>query len=1004
MSAAFRTASGGRIDRSRSLRFTFDGRRFSGHAGDTLASALLANGVHLLGRSFKYHRPRGILSAGAEEPNALVSIIRGNGRATPNSRATEVELYEGLVAESQNRWPSLRHDFGALVDRASPLVPAGFYYKTFMGPRFLGAGWAWARIFEPLIRRAAGLGRALHSADPDRYASRYIHCDVLVVGGGPAGLAAALAATASGARVILCDDQAEPGGSLLSETDASIDGKTAGEWVTHAVAALARQGARLLSRTQAFGYFHDNFVALVERVTDHLADPDPALPRERLWQVFAKEVVLATGAIERPLVFPDNDRPGILLAGAAHTYAERYGVKPGRRAVLTGSHDSIYRTAISLAKHGVEIAGIFDHRPGAETALAALARQSGLPVTTGTAIVGTEGRLRISGARIATRADTGRARDLGTVACDCLLMSAGWTPSVHLFSQSRGKLAWDPAKQAFLPATSPARVRVAGACAGMDALSEAIASGWAAGEGAARAAGFATRGLGGIAVESSRTLTGGPLPDSPPGRGARQKAFVDFQNDVTAADIAIAHSEGFRSVEHLKRYTTTGMGTDQGKTSNMNALAITADHQQAALPAVGLTTFRAPYTPVTFGALASHSRGDLFDPIRRTPIDGWAQQHGAIFEDVGQWKRARYFPRAGENPPTAVARESTTVRAAVGLFDASTLGKIEVVGPDAAEFLDRIYVNSLRTLKVGACRYGVLTNEAGFVEDDGVVGRMAENIFHVTTTTGGAARVLHMMEDYRQTEFTDLTCWLTSTTEQWAVIAVQGPQARAVLEPLVEGIRLGRTEFPHMSVREGRVAGVPARIFRVSFTGELGFEVNVPADYGCAVWEAVWEEARRHGGCCYGTEAMHVLRAEKGFIIVGQETDGTVTLEDLGLGWAAGRGKADFVGKRSTRRPDMVKLDRRQLVGLRTVDPRVVLEEGAQITADALPKTGKPALGHVTSSYWSATLGHSIGLALVAGGRARHGEHLHVPMPTGAIEVVVGPPTFYDPEGGRLDA
>ena len=1005
MSGAFRTQSGGRIDRVAPLSFTFDGARYVGLVGDTLASALLANGVHLVGRSFKYHRPRGILSAGPEEPNALVTVKRDGGRVTPNLRATQIELYDNLVADSQNRWPSLRHDFGAFAGPLSPLFPAGFYYKTFMGPRWLGSNWAWTSLYEPLIRRAAGLGHAPASPDPDRYASRYAHCDVLVVGAGPAGLCAALAAGQAGARVILCDEQPELGGSLLSETTATVGGKSALDWTAEAIGLLSdHDRVMLLPRTQAFGYFHDNVIALAERVTDHLAKPDPASPRERLWQVFARQVVLATGAIERPLVFPDNDRPGIMLAGAAHTYLERYGVKPGHRAVLAGSHDTIYRTALALVRRGVEIAGIFDHRSHPDSHLIPLARQAGISVTAGAMIIGTSGRLRVSRVRAGARSGDGPVRDAGELACDHVLMCGGWTPSVHLFSQSRGKLAWDAEKQAFLPARSHARVRSAGACAGDNELSEAIENGFAAGENAARAAGLNARPRAAIAVENAETLNGGSLGELPHRDGqSRKMAFVDFQNDVTSEDLKLAVREGFRSIEHVKRYTTTGMATDQGKTSNMNALGIMSGELNRPLPDVGLTTFRMPYTPVTFGTLAAHSRGDLFDPIRRTPIDGWAQDNGAVFEDVGLWKRARYFPKAGEDMHAAVGRECRTVRSAVGVLDASTLGKIEVVGPDASEFLERLYVNDIRNLAIGQCRYGILLNEAGFVIDDGVIGRVADNTFHVTTTTGGAARVLHMMEDYLQTEFPDLACWLTSTTEHWAVIAVQGPKSRDALAPLVEGIDLGKANFPHMSLAEGKVAGVPARIFRVSFTGELGFEVNVPADYGYSVWERIWREVRKHNGCAYGTEAMHVLRAEKGFIIVGQETDGTVTVGDLGLAWAVGRQKQDYVGKRSLSRPDMVKPDRQQLVGLQTVDPKIVLEEGAQITMEASPTAGTAALGHVTSSYWSDALGRSIALALVSGGRKRKGERLHVPMPGGAVEVVVTAPVFYDPKGARLD-
>jgi sarcosine oxidase subunit alpha len=1004
MSGAFRTASGGRIDRGKPLLFTFDGNSYTGFQGDTLASALLANGVHLIGRSFKYRRPRGILSAGSEEPNALVTVTRGGGRVTPNLRATQVELYDGLVAQSQNCWPSLQWDIGAISGMLAPLFSAGFYYKTFMGPRFLGSNRAWTHIYEPLIRRAAGLGRAATSPDPDHYAGRYAHCDVLVVGAGPAGLSAALVAAEAGARVILCDEQSEFGGSLLSETVATIDHKPATEWLSETIAALAKHDrVRLLPRTQAFGYFHDNMVALAERVTDHLADLDPTQPRERLWQVFAKEVVLAAGAVERPLVFSGNDRPGIMLADAGRTYLERYGVTPGKRAVLAGSHGSIYRAALALQRHGVVIAGVVDTRPDPVGEWMTVARDAGLPVITNATITGTEGRLRVSGVRIGRAAAGGAVSDAGHLACDHLLMSAGWTPSVHLFSQSRGKLAWDAGKEAFLPGQSHARERSAGACAGVDELAAVITSGFAAGQSAARAAGMTAKPpRSAVRIANAPSMIGGSL-GALPHDGEAKHAFVDFQNDVTTRDLALAAREGFRSIEHVKRYTTTGMATDQGRTSNMNALAIVSRQLNKPLPQVGLTTFRVPYTPVTFGTLAGHSRGELFDPVRRTPIDPWAKQQDAVFEDVGLWKRAHYFPKTGEDMHRAVARECQIVRASVGVFDASTLGKIEVVGPDAAEFLERLYVNAWKRLEVGRCRYGILLNEAGFVIDDGVVGRMASDVFHVTTTTGGAPRVLHMMEDYLQTEFPELQCWLTSTTEQWAVIAVQGPRARDVLAPLVEGIDLAKENFPHMAVREAIVAGVPARVFRVSFTGELGFEINVPADYGRAVWEAVWNEVRRCEGCAYGTETMHVLRAEKGFVIVGQETDGTVTPDDLGLNWAIGKKKKDFVGKRSLARPDMLKADRPQLVGLKTRDPKTVLEEGAQVTKEPKPASGTRALGHVTSSYWSPTLNSSIALALVSGGRNRIAEQLYVPMPSGAIAVEVVSPVFYDPKGARLD-
>ena len=1001
MTGAFRLATGGRIDRARPLRFRFDGNEYNGCAGDTLASALIANGVHLMGRSFKYHRPRGLLSTGSDEPNALVGVGRDEGHYTPNLRAGQIELYDGLVAESQNRYPRLDFDLGAVNDLFSPLIPAGFYYKTFMWP----AG-AWKRFYEPKIRAMAGLGRAPRGPDADRYVQRFVHCDVLVVGAGPAGLMAARAAAASGARVVLCDEQPEFGGSLLSDREASINGMPAAQWVDQSIAETASAGrVTLLPRTTAFGYFTHNLVALAERVTDHLAAPDPYLPRERLWHVRAREVVLATGATERPLVFPDNDRPGIMLAGATRTLVNRYGVKPGARAVVFTANDHGYGAALDLVRAGIDVASIADLRPTADGTLPEAARRAGLTVRTSSTIVGTTGRLRVDSALIAAIGPDGKTGPAQTVTCDHIAMSGGFTPAVHLFSQSKGRLRFDPALQAYVPGVSAERERSAGAARGIYGLAAVLADGWAQGESACLDAGL--RGSPKrpqLNIRERDTGTDTWLGATPHNRNPIfVKAFVDFQNDVTAKDVKLAVREGFESIEHVKRYTTSGMATDQGKTSNMNTLGIVSAALGKTIPEVGHTTFRMPYTPVTFGALAGMSRGALFDPVRTTPVQPWAEAEGAVFEDVGLWKRARYFPRQGEDMHQAVARECKAVRAGVGIFDASTLGKIEVVGPDAAEFMNRMYVNTWTKLEPGRTRYGVMLREDGFVMDDGVVGRLAPDRFHVTTTTGGAPRVLAMMEDYLQTEWPDLRVWLTSTTEEWGVIALQGPNARKVIEPLVEGIDLDSGAMPHMSVRAGRICGVPTRLFRVSFTGELGFEVNVGADYAPAVWEAIFAAGARFGITPYGTETMHVLRAEKGYIIVGQETDGTATPDDVGLGWAVGKTKRDFVGKRSLARAAMGRPDRKQLVGLLTEDPRTVLEEGAQIVADPGQKPPMTIIGHVTSSYFSPTLGRSIALAMVAGGRGRMGDTLHVPMPGRTIPVSVTNPVFFDPEGKRLD-
>ncbi|MXN47434.1 sarcosine oxidase subunit alpha family protein [Shinella kummerowiae] len=996
MSGANRIAGQGRLTPAKTARFTFDGKTYQALEGDTVASALLANGVHLVGRSFKYHRPRGILSAGPEEPNALIDVSRDVARRQPNVRAPVQEVFDGMKVESQNRWPSLSFDIGGVNNLLSPFFAAGFYYKTFMWPKA-----AWEKVYEPFIRKAAGLGVAPTEEDPDHYANRYDHCDVLVAGAGVAGLAAALAAAEAGARVILVDEQPEVGGALHYDMSVTIDGQSGYEWAQATAAKLkAMENVTVLTRTTAFGYYNHNFVGLVERVTDHLAKPDKKLPRERLWQVRAKRVILATGSIERHMVFANNDRPGIMLASAARTYLNHFGVAVGRKVGVYTASDSAYEAAFDLKRAGVTIAAIVDNREKPGDAVLTEARRLGIEVLTGHSVVDTKGKLRVSSISVA-RNGGGSAR---AIPVDALLMSAGWTPSVHLFSQSRGKVAYDAASGRFLPGTYAQDCLSVGSCNGTDGLQATIEESLAAGELMARATGNEGGAKVELRGENAFEWTGG-MAGAGEGAGVDTtvKAFVDFQNDVCAKDIRLAVREGMHSIEHIKRFTTNGMATDQGKLSNIHGLAIASEVLNREIPKIGLTTFRAPYTPVTFGALISHSRGELFDPARKTPMHAWEEAHGAVFEDVGNWKRAWYYPRSGETMHDAVNRECRTVRNAAGLFDASTLGKIEVVGPDAAEFLNLMYTNAWDTLKPGRCRYGIMLREDGFVYDDGVVGRLAEDRFHVTTTTGGAPRVMNHMEDYLQTEFPHLKVWLTSTTEQWAVIAVQGPKAREILAPLVEGIDMANEAFPHMSVREGKICGVPTRLFRMSFTGEAGFEVNVPADYGQAVWEAIWARAEPLGACAYGTETMHVLRAEKGYIIVGQDTDGTVTPHDASLSWAVSKKKTDFVGIRGLKRPDLVKEGRKQLVGLLTKDPNVVLEEGAQIVAD--PNQPKPMtmLGHVTSSYWSENCGRSIAMALVAGGQARLGQTLYVPMPDRTIAVEVSDMVFVDKEGGRLN-
>ena len=869
-----------------------------------------------------------------------------------------------------------------------------------MGPNLFGKNWAWTRVYEPMIRRAAGLGAPPREPDPDRYQRTFDHCDVLIVGGGPAGLAAALAASQSGARVVVCDENPALGGSLLAETEAEIEGKSARQWLDDTLAALrSAPNVRLMTRTQAFGYYAQNFVGLNERIAeaDLIADPD--LPRERLWQMRAREVVLATGAIERPLVFPDNDRPAVMLADSARRYGLQYGAKVGDRVVVATTHDSAYRAALDLKKAGVGVELIVDLRPEAEGPLADAARAAGIEVMAGAEVLGAEGRLRVNAVRI---------KHLGmkrAVACDALLMSGGWTPSVHLFSQSRGKLVFDEALQLFKPGASAQRERSAGACNAAFDLAAALAEGDAAGRGAATAAGFAAPAARSLRRQRrSSRLRRRVRRSAYPWHGSSRESVRRFpkrrlrQGCEPGRPGGHALDRAHQALHHHRHGDRPGQAFQHERAWPRRRRARRSRFPRwvsppSARPTRPSASAHSPAPRAATCSIPSAARPFMNGRPRTAPRSRmWANGNAPGI-----------FLSAGESMRDAVARECRTTRASVGLFDGSTLGKIEVAGPDAATFLERMYANAFQKLEVGRCRYGLMLSEAGFLMDDGVIARLKPDRFHVTTTTGGSPRVLAHMEDYLQTEFTDLRVWLTSTTEQWATIAVQGPRARETIAPLFEGVDLSNDAMPHMSVREARISGVPARLMRVSFTGELGYEINVPSHFGRAVWEAAWREVQKHGGCVYGTEAMHVMRAEKGYVIVGQETDGTVTLADLGLDWAIGKTKKDFVGKRSLTRPDMLAPNRKQLVGLLTDDPAIALEEGAQVTESASPPIGSSALGHVTSSYRSEAVGRPIALALVAAGRSRMGAKLHVPTPSGAVSVTVVSPVFYDKEGARLN-
>jgi sarcosine oxidase subunit alpha len=995
MSQKDRLGAGGRINRAIPLTFTFNGRTYQGFQGDTLASALLANGVHFVARSFKYHRPRGIVTAGVEEPNAIVQLERG-AYTVPNARATEVELYQGLVATSVNAEPSLEHDRMAINQKFSRFLPAGFYYKTFMWPR------KWWPKYEDKIREAAGLGKAPQELDADRYDKCFAYCDVLVVGGGPTGLAAAHAAGLSGARVMLVDDQSELGGSLLAGR-AEIDGRAASHWVEKVEAELRQMPeVKILNRSTAFGYQDHNLVTVTQRLTEHLPVSMRKGTRELLWKVRAKRVILATGAHERPIVFGNNDLPGVMLASAVSTYIHRYGVLPGREAVVFTNNDDGYQCALDLKTCGAKVT-VVDPRGQGNGALPAAARRHGVKVLNNAVVTTASGKLRVGSVEIAAYANGKVGAKQPELACDLLAMSGGWSPVLHLFAQSGGKAHWNDDKVCFVPGKAMQPETSVGAAAGEFSLARGLRLAVDAGVEAAKAVGFnVTRPqVPKVAEIAEAPLLPLWLVGSREAAARGPKQFVDFQNDVSAADILLAAREGFESVEHVKRYTAMGFGTDQGKLGNINGMAILADALGKTIPETGTTTFRPNYTPVTFGTFAGRELGDLLDPIRKTCIHEWHVENGAAFEDVGNWKRPWYYPKKGEDLHAAVARECLAVRHSVGILDASTLGKIDIQGPDAAQLLNWVYTNPWSKLEVGKCRYGLMLDENGMVFDDGVTVRLSDQHYMMTTTTGGAARVLTWLERWLQTEWPNLKVRLASVTDHWATFAVVGPKSRKVLQKVCGDIDFANAAFPFMSYREGTVAGVAARVMRISFSGELAYEVNVPANMGRAVWEALMGAGAEFDITPYGTETMHVLRAEKGYIIVGQDTDGSITPYDLGMGGLVAKSK-DFLGKRSLIRSDTAREGRKQFVGLLSDDASFVIPEGSQIVAGPFSGDTAPMLGHVTSSYYSPILKRSIALAVIKGGLGKMGENVTIPLANGKqVAAKVASPVFYDKEGVR---
>lgn len=964
MSQSHRIA-GGQIDRTKPLRFTFDGIPYQGHPGDTLASALLANGVRLMGRSFKYHRPRGPLSAGSEEPNALVELRTG-GRQEPNTRATVAELYDGLEANSQNRWPSLRFDALGINDRLSTFFAAGFYYKTFMWPKSF-----WEKLYEPIIRRAAGLGSVSREEDPDDYDKGFLHCDLLVIGAGPAGLMAALTAGRAGKRVILADEDFRMGGRLNAETFA-VGQVSGGDWAVAAVAELAAMPTvRLMTRTTVVGTFDHGIYSAVERVSDHLPVPQSGKPRQILWRIYSGRAILCGGATERPIAFENNDRPGIMLAGALRAYANRWGVKAGERVAVFTNNDDGLKTAADLRSKGVEVVAVIDARQGEE-------------------VIDTSGRLGLR--TITVRAGNGQTRE---IAVDALGISGGWNPNVNMHSHHRSRPVWDASIAAFVPgADGPPGLLVAGAAAGVLSTHGALRTGRDA---AIRA--FGLTGATELPEAEDAPVRITPLWHVAHGKG---RAWIDQQNDVTVKDIKLAQQENFTSVEHMKRYTTLGMATDQGKTGNLIGLAIMAELTGRSIPETGTTVYRPPYTPVAMGALAGRSRGREFKPFRLTPSHHWAAEQGATFVEVGNWLRTQWVPKAGETEwRQSVDREVLATRRSVGICDVTTLGKIDIQGMDAGAFLDRVYANTFSTLAVGKCRYGLMLREDGIVFDDGTTARIGEHEFVMTTTTANAVTVFRHLEFCRQCLWPDMDVQLISTTEAWAQFSVAGPNARKLLEKVVDQ-DISDAAFPYMGAGKITVGGLRARLFRISFSGELAYEIAVPTRYGDALLREMLAKGAEFDPIVYGTEALGVMRIEKGHV-AGGELNGQSTALNMGLGKMVSK-KKDFIGMVLSQREGLTAATGYRLVGVRPVDPQARLVAGSHFLEKGAAAVMENDGGWLTSKVYSPHVGSDIALGYLKDGQARIGQRMRaVNLLSGTdTEVEIVSPHFIDPEGERL--
>jgi len=996
MSENFRLDKGGLINRNKKISFKFNGKKYFGYEGDTLASALIANGVHLVGRSFKYHRPRGFFGAGVDEPYAIVQMNRNN-EIDPNVRATEQELFEGLEAKSVNCWPNVDFDIGAINNFLNKFFPAGFYYKTFMWPKSF-----WYKVYEPIIRKAAGFGVASIKHDKERYEHKYEYCDLLITGSGPSGLASAYAAAQNGAKVILAEDKSRFGGSLLT-SEVTIGNQSGQEWAEKIISELKLMpNVVVKNRSQVFGYYDHNMLVMSERISDHLPKTEKYSPKQRLWYIRAKEVIISSGSIERPLVFGNNDTPGVMLSSAAKEYLKIYGVLVGKKPLIFTNNDSGYETAIEFKKNGIDPI-VLDTRKNPNSEIIKEAKDLNINIKFSYVVVAAKGYKKVKSADIAKISeDKKNISNIENIQCDCICVSGFWTPTIHLASQSGNKTKFNEKIDAFIPSQSKQKETTLGAANGIFTLEETLKISFEKGSELSKQITKKDNKVSVPTVVEKKSSNHDKFWCVPLPEGKNYKRFLDFQNDVAVSDIQLALREGYRSIEHVKRYTTLGMATDQGKTSNLNGLQMVSDVENKVVPQVGHTTFRPPYTPVSIGAIVGREIGKHSKPTRKSPMHYWHEKNNAVFVDAGVWLRPRYYKQGNENLFEASKREAKNVRQNVGVCDVTTLGKIDIKGPDSAEFLNRVYINAWLKLPVGKARYGVMLREDGIVMDDGTTTRISENHYHMTTTTAQAANVLSHLEYYLQLVWPELNVNVVSSTEQWAGAAIAGPNSRNVLKKLFPDLDVSNEGLPFMGYMEGNLFGVNAKIYRISFSGELAYEVNVESDHGNYMWEKIMEVGREFNIQPYGTEALSTLRIEMGHV-AGSELDGRTIPYDNSLDGLVSK-KKDFIGKRSLSKTAYITKDRQKVVGVIPLDKKTSIPEGSYIVEDAKAKLPNPKLGHVSASCWSVEYDNPFSLAIIKDGKNMIGQKFFAmsPLKNKIIPVEIVSSHYVDPKGERV--